>query len=132
MLQQFFAVLIAFIIFLIAFVIKKIVLPIWRFEVRAHVATKLYDFSKKILEHSNLLELSKGGKIKISYRNYTLEFSNANEANIQLEKIFSEALEYYDKLGWLTVVNWEFKSQKSELIQIYSEIRTSIWEKQGI
>lgn len=126
MLQQFFAVLIAFIIFLIAFVIKKIVLPIWRFEVRAHVATKLYDFSKKILE------LSKGGKIKISYRNYTLEFSNANEANIQLEKIFSEALEYYDKLGWLTVVNWEFKSQKSELIQIYSEIRTSIWEKQGI
>lgn len=126
MLQQFFVVLIAFIIFLIAFVIKKIVLPIWRFEVRAHVATKLYDFSKKILE------LSKGGKIKISYRNYTLEFSNANEANIQLEKIFSEALEYYDKLGWLTVVNWEFKSQKSELIQIYSEIRTSIWEKQGI
>ena len=61
-----------------------------------------------------------------------MEFSNANEANIQLEKIFSEALEYYDKLGWLTVVNWEFKSQKSELIQIYSEIRTSIWEKQGI
>lgn len=128
MLQQFFAFFIAFIIFLIAFIIIKIAVPMWRFMERADAVIKLYGLFKEVLR----MEFSKEEKIEVSYRKYKLKFANTNEASIEFEKLVHEALEYYDKLGWIAVVDDTFKTQRDELIQICSEVRTLRWKKQGV
>ena len=129
MLQQFLASFIILIIFLIAFIIIKIALPIWRFMVRADAVIKLYDLFKEILK----MDFSIKEKIEVSYGKYKLKFSNTNEASIEFEKLVNEALEYYDKLGWIAiVVDDTVKVQKDELIEICSEVRTLRWQKQGI
>lgn len=129
MLQQFLASFIILIIFLIAFIIIKIAVPIWRFMVRADAVIKLYDLFKEILK----MDFSIKEKIEVSYGKYKLKFSNTNEASIEFEKLVNEALEYYDKLGWIAiVVDDTVKVQKDELIEICSEVRTLRWQKQGI
>lgn len=128
MLQQFFAFFIVFIISLIAFVIIKIAVPMWRFMVRADAVIKLYVLFKEILRK----DFSKEEKIEVSYGKYKLKFANTNEASIEFEKLVHEALEYYDKLGWIAVVDDTFKAQKDELIRICSDVRTLRWEKQGV
>ena len=100
MLQQFLASFIILIIFLIAFIIIKIAVPIWRFMVRADAVIKLYDLFKEILK----MDFSIKEKIEVSYGKYKLKFSNTNEASIEFEKLVNEALEYYDKLGWIAIV----------------------------
>lgn len=132
MLHQFFAIFIIFIvsiIFLIAFIIIKIVLPMWRFMVRADAVIELYKIFETILEQDFS---SKEEKIEISYGKYKIEFANTNEASIEFEKIVNEALEYYDKLGWIAIADDSFKVQKNKLINICSEVRTLRWKKQGI
>ena len=128
MLQQFFALIIIFIILTIAFVVIKIALPMWRFMVRADAVVNLYVLFKKLLK----VEFSKEYKIEVSYGKYKLEFTNTNEASIEFEKLINEALEYYDKLGWIAIADDTFKGQKDELIRICSEVRTLRWQKQGI
>ena len=129
MLQQFLASFIILIIFLIAFIIIKIAVPIWRFMVRADAVIKLYDLFKEILK----MDFSIKEKIEVSYGKYKLKFSNTNEASIEFEKLVNEALEYYDKLGWIAiVVDDTVKVQKDELIGICSEVRILRWQKQGI
>lgn len=128
MLQQFFAFFITFIIFLIAFIIIKIAVPMWRFMIRADAVIKLYGLFKEILR----MEFSKEEKIEVSYGKYKLKFTNTNEASIEFEKLVNEALKYYDKLGWIAVVNDTFKAQKDKLIHICSEVRMLRWEKQGV
>ena len=119
MLQQFLASFIILIIFLIAFIIIKIAVPIWRFMVRADAVIKLYDLFKEILK----MDFSIKEKIEVSYGKYKLKFSNTNEASIEFEKLVNEALEYYDKLGWIAiVVDDTVKVQKDELIGICSEV----------
>ena len=129
MLQQFLASFIILIIFLIAFIIIKIAVPIWRFMVRADAVIKLYDLFKEILK----MDFSIKEKIEVSYGKYKLKFSNTNEASIEFEKLVNEALEYYDKLGWIAiVVDDTVKVQKDELLGICSEVRTLRGQKQGI
>ncbi len=128
MLQQFFASFIILIIFLIALIIIKIAVPMWRFMVRADAVIKLYGLFKKILK----MDFSKKEEIEVSYGKYKLKFANINEASIEFEKLVNEALEYYDKLGWIAIVDDTFKVQKDELIRICSEVRTLRWQKQGI
>lgn len=128
MLQQFFASFIILIIFLIALIIIKIAVPMWRFMVRADSVIKLYGLFKEILK----MDFSKKEEIEVSYGKYKLKFANTNEASIEFEKLVNEALEYYDKLGWIAIVDDTFKSQKDELIRICSEVRTLRWQKQGI
>ncbi len=128
MLQQFFASFIILIIFLIALIIIKIAVPMWRFMVRADAVIKLYGLFKEILK----MDFSKKEKIEVSYGKYKLKFANTNEASIEFEKLVNEALEYYDKLGWIAIVDDTFKVQKDELIRICSEVRTLRWQKQGI
>ena len=129
MLQQFLASFIILIIFLIAFIIIKIAVPMWRFMVRADAVIKLYDlYFKEILK----MDISIKEKIEVSYGKYKLKFSNTNEASIEFEKVVNEALEYYDKLGWIAIVDDTVKVQKDELIGICSEVRTLRWQKQGI
>lgn len=128
MLQQFFASFIILIIFLIAFIIIKIAVPMWRFMVRADAVIKLYGIFKEILK----MDFSKKEEIEVSYGKYKLKFANTNEASIEFEKLVNEALEHYDKLGWIAIVDDTFKVQKDELIRICSEVRTLRWQKQGI
>lgn len=128
MLQQFFASFIILIIFLIALIIIKIAVPMWRFMVRADAIIMLYGLFKEILK----MDFSKKEKIEVSYGKYKLKFANTNEASIEFEKLVNEALEYYDKLGWIAIVDDTFKVQKDELIRICSEVRTLRWQKQGI
>lgn len=120
MLQQFFASFIILIIFLIALIIIKIAVPMWRFMVRAYSVIKLYGLFKEILK----MDFSKKEGIEVSYGKYKLKFANANEASIEFEKLVNEALEYYDRLGWIATVDDTFKVQKDELIRICSEVRT--------
>lgn len=128
MLQQFFASFIILIIFLIALIIIKIAVPMWRFMVRADAVIMLYGLFKEILK----MDFSKKEEIEVSYGKYKLKFANTNEASIEFEKLVNEALEYYDKLGWIAIVDDTFKVQKDELIRICSEVRTLRWQKQGI
>lgn len=126
MLQQFFASFIILIIFLIAFIIIKIAVPMWRFMVRADAVIKLYVLFKELLKK----DFSKEEKIEVSYGKYKLKFANTNEASIEFEKLVNEAFEYYDKLGWIAIADDTFKAQKDELIRICSEVRTLRWQKQ--
>lgn len=128
MLQQFFAFLIVFIISLIAFVIIKIAIPMWRFMIRADSVIQLYVLFKELLR----MDFSKEEKIEVSYGKYKLTFANTNEASIEFEKLVHDALEYYDKLGWIAVVDDTFKNQKDELIRICSDVRMLRWDKQGV
>lgn len=128
MLQQFFASFIILIIFLIAFIIIKIAVPMWWFMIRADAVIKLYGLFKEILK----MDFSKKEEIEVSYGKYKLKFANINEASIEFEKLVNEALEYYDKLGWIAIVDDTFKVQKDELIRICSEVRILRWQKQGI
>lgn len=128
MLQHFLAGFIILIIFGIAIMIIKIVLPIWRFMVRADATIKLYGLYKEILK----MELLEKEEIEISYGKYNMKFINDTETNIEFEKLAKEALEYYDKLGLIAIVDDTFRIQKDELIRICSEVRTMRWQKQGI
>ena len=129
MLQKFFAFFIVFTIFLIAFIIIKMAIPIWRFIIKADEVIKLYGIFKEILR----MDFSIEEDIEISYGKRKLKFANTNEASIEFEKLVYEALECYDKLGWISVVGADtFKAEKDKLIHICSDVRTLRWEKQGV
>lgn len=128
MLQQFFADFIILVIFVIGLIIIKIAVPMWRFMVRAGAVIRLYPLFKDLLKE----DFSKKEKIKLQYGKFELKFANTNEASIEFEKMVMEALEYYDKLGWIAVVDDSFKGYKDELVKISSEVRTLRWHKQGI
>lgn len=128
MLQQFFVSFTILIIFLIALIIIKIAVPMWRFMVRAGAVIKLYGLFKELLK----MDFSKEEKIEIAYGKYKLKFANTNEASIEFEKLVNEALKYYDKLGWIAIVDDALKGEKDELVRICHEVRTLRWQKQGI
>lgn len=130
MLHQFFAILFISIVTLVVILIVKIALPMWRFMIRADAVIELYSLFKELLKK----DFSKENKIELTYGNgshkYKLEFSNTSEASIEFEKIVQEALEYYDKLGWIAIVDNSFQVQQKELLQICSEVRMMRWQKQ--
>lgn len=130
MLHQFLAIFFISIVTLVVILIVKVVLPMWRFMIRADAVIELYSLFKELLKK----DFSKEDKIKLTYGNgshkYELEFSNTSEASIEFEKIVQEALEYYDKLGWIAIADNSFKVQQKKLIQICSEVRTMRWQKQ--
>lgn len=129
MLQQFFALFITFIIFVIVSIIIKMGIPIWRFMSRADAVIELYAVMKEVLK----IDFSKVEKIEVSYGKYKLNFSNTNEASIEFEKIVDDALEYYDKLGWIANLNnYTLEVKKEKLIRICSEVRMLRWKKQGV
>jgi len=129
MLQQFFAFFITFIILFIVFIIINLAIPIWRFIVRADSVIQLYGLFKDKFS----TDFSKEEKIiEISYGKYTLSFANTDEASIEFEKLANDALEYYDKLGWIADVDDTFKTEKDELIQICNDVRMLRWNNQGV
>lgn len=129
MLQHFLVFFITFIILLIAIIIITIILPMWRFMESADNVIHLFSLLKILLKFDDLPQ--KGG-IKISYGKCKLKFGNVNEASIELEKLAKEALEYYDKLGWIAMTDNYFQVQKDKLINICYELRKLRWENQGV
>lgn len=129
MLQHFLVFFITFIILLIAIIIITIILPMWRFMESADNVIHLFSLLKILLKFD---DLPKKGEIKISYGKCKLKFGNVNEASIELEKLAKEALEYYDKLGWIAMTDNYFQVQKDKLINICYELRKLRWENQGV
>ena len=127
MLQHFLVFFITFIILLIAIIIITIILPMWRFMESADNVIHLFSLLKILLKFD---DLPQKGEIKISYGK--LKFGNVNEASIELEKLAKEALEYYDKLGWIAMTDNYFQVQKDKLINICYELRKLRWENQGV
>ncbi len=129
MLQHFLVFFITFIILLIAIIIITIILPMWRFMESADNVIHLFSLLKILLKFD---DLQQKGEIKISYGKCKLKFGNVNEASIKLEKLAKEALEYYDKLGWIAMTDNYFQVQKDKLINICYELRKLRWENQGV
>ena len=129
MLQHFLVFFITFIILLIAIIIITIILPMWRFMESADNVIHLFSLLKILLKFD---DLPQKGVIKISYGKCKLKFGNVNEASIELEKLAKEALEYYDKLGWIAMTDNYFQVQKDKLINICYELRKLRWENQGV
>ena len=128
MLQHFLVFFITFIILLIAIIIITIILPMWRFMESADNVIHLFSLLKILLKFD---DLPQKGEIKISYGKCKLKFGNVNEASIELEKLAKEALEYYDKLGWIAMTDNYFQVQKDKLINICYELRKLRWENQS-
>ena len=130
MLHQFLAILFITIVILVVICLVKVALPMWRFMSRVDAVINLYSLFKELLKE----DFSEENKIRLTYDNgnhkYKLEFSNTNEASIEFEKIVQEALEYYDKLGWIAIVDNSFEVQQKELLQICFEVRMMRWQKQ--
>lgn len=129
MLQHFLVFFITFIILLIAIIIITIILPMWRFMESADNVIHLFSLLKILLKFDDLPQKR---EIKISYGKCKLKFGNVNEASIELEKLAKEALEYYDKLGWIAMTDNYFQVQKDKLINICYELRKLRWENQGV
>ena len=125
MLQHFLVFFITFIILLIAIII----ITMWRFMESADNVIHLFSLLKILLKFD---DLPQKGEIKISYGKCKLKFGNVNEASIELEKLAKEALEYYDKLGWIAMTDNYFQVQKDKLINICYELRKLRWENQGV
>ena len=121
MLQAFFALFTAYIIF----VIIKIGIPLWRFMVKEDAIVNLYVLFNELLKRDFQKE------IEVSYGKYKLKFANTHEASIEFEKLIHEALECYDQLAQLPIVDDNLKSRKDKLVKICHEVRTLRW-KQGI
>jgi hypothetical protein len=130
MLHQFLAIFFISIVTLVVIFIVKVVLPIWRFMIRAYAVIDLYSSFKELLKK----DFSKKDKIKLTHgsaiHKYEFEFSNTSEASIEFEKIVQEALEYYDKLEWIAIADNLLKNLQEELIKICSEVRMMRWQKQ--
>lgn len=109
MLQHFLVFFITFIILLIAIIIITIILPMWRFMESADNVIHLFSLLKILLKFD---DLPQKGEIKISYGKCKLKFGNVNEASIELEKLAKEALEYYDKLGWIAMTDNYFQANQ--------------------
>lgn len=109
----------------------EIFLSLWMFIFKANLAIDVYSFFENIAKK----DLAEGDKIRFEYikgiHKYKLEFSDTRESYIKIEKLVEEALEYYDKLGWIASPNnLPIEEKKRELLQICSKVRMAIWTTQ--
>ena len=121
--QRFFALILILIV--VIFVLLKIVIPMWNFMLRADLAISLYDMLKNLL-HDNF-QCKKQTEIQLGV--YTIRYSNTLEAYEELERVFIDALSYYDKLGFVASKDRSFDEQRDKLECILRKIK---WNKQRI
>ena len=119
MLQKFFASSTIIIIVMTALMIAKAI-QTYRFMVRADTAFKLYG----LLD----LDFSKLGDIEIPYGRNRLKFASTTEVCAELEKLYNEALEHYDKIGWYANMDETLKVKKDKLIDMYNKVRIMKWQ----
>ena len=121
--QRFFAIILILVI--VIFVLLKIVIPMWNFMLRADLAISLYDMLKNILNEK--FQCKKQTEIQLGF--YTIRYSNTLEAYEELERVFIDALSYYDKLGFVASKDRSFDEQRDKLECILRKIQ---WKKQGM
>ena len=121
--QRFFALILILIV--VIFVLLKIVIPMWNFMLRADLAISLYDMLKNILNEK--FQCKKQTEIQLGF--YTIRYSNTLEAYEELERVFIDALSYYDKLGFVASKDRSFDEQRDKLECILRKIQ---WKKQGM
>lgn len=121
--QRFFALILILIV--VIFVLLKIVIPMWNFMLRADLAISLYDMLKNILNEK--FQCKKQTEIQLGV--YTIRYSNTLEAYEELERVFTDALSYYDKLGFVASKDRSFDEQRDKLECILRKIQ---WNKQRI
>ena len=120
--QRFFAIILMAIVI---FVLLKIVIPMWNFMLRADLAISLYDMLKNLLNDN--FQCKKQTEIQLGV--YTIRYSNTLEAYEELERVFTDALSYYDKLGFVASKDKSFDEQRDKLECILRKIK---WNKQRI
>ena len=120
--QRFFAIILMAIVI---FVLLKIVIPMWNFMLRADLAISLYDMLKNLLNDN--FQCKKQTEIQLGV--YTIRYSNTLEAYEELERVFTDALSYYDKLGFVASKDRSFDEQRDKLECILRKIQ---WNKQRI
>ena len=121
--QRFFAIILILVI--VIFVLLKIVIPMWNFMLRADLAISLYDMLKNLLNEK--FQCKKQTEIQLGF--YTIRYSNTLEAYEELERVFIDALSYYDKLGFVASKDRSFDEQRDKLECILRKIQ---WKKQGM
>lgn len=121
--QRFFVIIL--ILGIIIFVFIKIVIPMWNFMFRADLAISLYDMLKNILNKD--FKFRKQTEIQLGV--YTIRYSSTLEAYEELERVFIDALSYYDKLGFVASKDRSFDEQRDKLECILRKIK---WKKQGM
>ena len=121
--QRFFALILILIV--VIFVLLKIVIPMWNFMLRADLAISLYDMLKNILNDN--FQCKKQTEIQLGV--YTIRYSSTLEAYEELERVFIDALSYYDKLGFVASKDKSFDEQRDKLECILRKIQ---WKKQGM
>ena len=121
--QRFFALILILIV--VIFVLLKIVIPMWNFMLRADLAISLYDMLKNLLNDN--FQCKKQTEIQLGV--YTIRYSNTLEAYEELERVFTDALSYYDKLGFVASKDRSFDEQRDKLECILRKIK---WNKQRI
>lgn len=121
--QRFFALILILIV--VIFVLLKIVIPMWNFMLRADLAISLYDMLKNILNKD--FKFRKQTEIQLGV--YTIRYSSTLEAYEELERVFTDALSYYDKLGFVANKDKSFDEQRDKLECILRKIQ---WNKQRI
>lgn len=121
--QRFFALILILIV--VIFVLLKIVIPMWNFMLRADLAISLYDMLKNILNEK--FQCKKQTEIQLGV--YTIRYSSTLEAYEELERVFIDALSYYDKLGFVASKDRSFDEQRDKLECILRKIK---WKKQGM
>lgn len=121
--QRFFALILILIV--VIFVLLKIVIPMWNFMLRADLAISLYDMLKNILNDNFQCK----NQTEIQLGVYTIRYSSTLEAYEELERVFTDALSYYDKLGFVASKDRSFDEQRDKLECILRKIQ---WNKQRI
>ena len=121
--QRFFALILILIV--VIFVLLKIVNTMWNSMLRADLANSLYDMLKNILNKD--FKFRKQTEIQLGV--YTIRYSSTLEAYEELERVFTDALSYYDKLGFVASKDRSFDEQRDKLECILRKIQ---WKKQGM
>lgn len=131
MLRIIFVFSIFFLIFLVVLkqlpLLIKISKPLYRCLTLTDVIFYYYDNVYLDLLNTNFESTE---AIEVSYEGYTILFKNIYEAGTELEKLITEALSYYDELGWIVDMDDDLKYGKKKLIEICHEIRMLRWKKQ--
>lgn len=100
----------------------KIAIPTWRFYSRKVDVSRAYKMLKGIIGKKFD---AKNTYIEISLDKYKIKFSNHEEMLDELERIAKDALNYYEKMGWINQVSEVYHDDRDELILICTKVDTA-------
>lgn len=95
---------------------------------RADVIIEIYKLLKNNDEVSTIL--NEKDICVITYREYKIEFSDFNEASVELEQFIYRALKKYEYMKNAGIEDEELEKRKNRIVQICYELRKLRWLKQ--